>query len=49
MRSHNKARPSRVPPKLELWGTVNTAVPPVKSLEETVPPCPPMIYAIAPL
>ena len=42
----HEARPSSVPPKLELWGgTVNTAVPPVKTLEETVPPCPPMIYA----
>src|SRR6218665_2994696 len=38
----HEARPSSVPPKLELWGgTVNTAVPPVKTLEGTVPPCPP--------
>ena len=44
MRSH-KARPSSVPPKFELGGTVNTAVPPVKTLEGTAPPCPPMIYA----
>jgi len=28
-------------------GTVNTAVPPVETLEGTVPPCPPMIYATA--
>ena len=45
MRSH-ETRPSSVPPKLELLGgTVSTAVPPVKTLEGTVPPCPPMIYA----
>jgi len=39
MKSH-EARPSSVSPKLELWGAVNTAVPPVKTLERTVPPCP---------
>ena len=44
MRSH-EARPSRVPPKLELWGEVNPVVPPAKTLEGTVPPCAPMIYA----
>jgi len=39
MRSH-EARPSSISPKLELWGgTVNTAVPPVKTLEGTVHPC----------
>src|SRR6218665_1262942 len=40
MRSH-EARPNRVPPKLELVLTV----PPVKTLEGTVPLCSPMIYA----
>ena len=30
---------------LNFGGTANTAVPPVKTLEGTVPPCPPMIYA----
>jgi len=49
MRSH-EARPCTVPPNLELWGgAVNTAVPPVKTLEGTVPPCslPHVIYATA--
>jgi len=39
MRSH-EARPSSVPPKLELGGAVNTDVPPVKTLEGIVPPAP---------
>src|SRR6218665_212695 len=32
---------------LNFGGTANTAVPPLKTLEGTVPPCPPMIYATA--
>ena len=41
MRSHNKARSSSVPPKLELWRDSQHCCPPVKTLEGTVPPCPP--------
>src|SRR6218665_2177871 len=44
MRSH-EARPSSVPPKLEIWGESQHCCPPVKTLEGTVPLCSPMIYA----
>ena len=44
MRSH-EARPSTVPPKLELWRGQSTQLSPVKTLEGTVPLCSPMIYA----
>jgi len=47
MKSHNKARPSSVPPKLELWGAVNTAVPQSK-LGGDSPSLSPMIYATVP-
>src|SRR6218665_2592153 len=48
VRSH-EARPSSVPPKLELWGGQSSLLSsPVKTLEGTVPPCPPMIYATGP-
>src|SRR6218665_206888 len=49
VRSH-EARPSSVPPKLELWGGQSSLLSsPVKTLEGTVPPCPPMIYATGPV
>ena len=44
MRSH-EARPSSVPPKLELWGETQHCYPPVKTLKGTVPPCLSMFYA----
>jgi len=48
MRS-NEARPSTVPPKLELWGGQSTWLSPSQTFGEDTPSLSPMIYVTGPL